>query len=195
MTYKIIPVYDTFYHVYFPNTYRYIICLRTKMNHFFCTSETVSLPGTGRSARSRLRGMQGGCVYTRQKFWPRPGSVARAQGVQSRASPQVIAGSLSAGPEPSRTMETPQFNVFYICSAPAATAASCPCHAVPQALKLSTLWRPQHNIRRISLCDGYGRCIFVRMHVRAMFPVDLGNSNEQTISREVQGCCAEGRVI
>ena len=45
-------------------------------------------------------------MYSRRKFGPRPGSVASAVGVQSRASWQEITGSLSAEPEPSRTMET-----------------------------------------------------------------------------------------
>ena len=34
---------------------------------FFCTLETVSLPAAGLSSRSRLRGTQGGHVYTRRK--------------------------------------------------------------------------------------------------------------------------------
>ena len=57
--------------------------------HFFCTLKTVSLPAAGRSSccrlqgsRCRLRGTQGGRVYTRCKFGPRPGAVARALGVQ-----------------------------------------------------------------------------------------------------------------
>ena len=48
-------------------------------------------------------------MYTRRKFGPRPGSVARALGVQSRANAQVITGWVSAEVEPCRTMETPTF--------------------------------------------------------------------------------------
>ena len=48
-------------------------------------------------------------MYTRCKFRPRPGSVARGLGVQSLAIWQVITGSRSAEPEPCRTMEIPHF--------------------------------------------------------------------------------------
>ena len=86
--------------------------------------ETVSLPAVGLSSRSRLRGTKGGRVSTRRKFGPRLDSVARALGVQSRASWQVITGSLSAEPQPRRTMETPQFKkinlqlLYHVCIAP-----------------------------------------------------------------------------
>ena len=72
---------------------------------FFCTLARFSLLAAGRSSRSRPRGTQGARVYSRRKFGPPPGSVARALGVQSRASWQVISGSLSADPEPNRTVE------------------------------------------------------------------------------------------
>ena len=62
------------------------------------SSATISLLATGLSWRSRLRGTQGGRVYTRHEFGPRLGSVARALGVQSRASWQVITGSHSTSP-------------------------------------------------------------------------------------------------
>ena len=48
---------------------------------------------------------RGAACTQRHKCGSRPGSVARAPGVQSRASWQVIMGSLSAEPEPSMTME------------------------------------------------------------------------------------------
>ena len=53
-----------------------------------------------------------GRVYTRHKFGPRMGSWARALGVQNCASWQVIAGSLSADPEPTRPMESPQISIL-----------------------------------------------------------------------------------
>ena len=79
--------------------------------HFSSTSETVALSAAGLSSRSRLRGTQGGGVYTRRKFGPRPGSVARALGVQRRdlARNHEIEFRLA---EPRRTMETPQFKIF-----------------------------------------------------------------------------------
>ena len=54
----------------------------------------------GLFSRSRLRGTKGGRVYSRRKFGPRSGSEARALGVHSRASLQVITGSLSTEPKP-----------------------------------------------------------------------------------------------
>ena len=56
-------------------------------------------------------------MYTRRKFGARPGSVARALGVQSRANWQVITRSLSAELEPTRAMETAQFDILASCSA------------------------------------------------------------------------------
>ena len=69
--------------------------------HFFCTSEnrfSVSLPSAGFSSCSRLRGTQAGRVYTRRKFGPRLGSVARVLGVHNRAIGQVITGLHFASP-------------------------------------------------------------------------------------------------
>ena len=74
--------------------------------HFFCTLARFSLLAAGLFLRSRLRGTQGVRMYSRRKFGPRLGSAARALGIQSRASWQVITGSLSVEPEPSRTTET-----------------------------------------------------------------------------------------
>ena len=68
--------------------------------HFLHIGDCLS-PGRG----SRLRGTQGGRVYTRRKFGPRLGSMARGVGVQSRARWQVVTGSLSADPKSRKTME------------------------------------------------------------------------------------------
>ena len=73
--------------------------------HLLCTSATFSVPIAGLFSRFRLRGKQG-ALYTRRKFGPRPVSVARALGVQSRANWQEITGSLSAEPGPRETTET-----------------------------------------------------------------------------------------
>ena len=55
---------------------------------------------SGRSffSLSRSRGTQGGRVYSRRKFGPRPGSLARALGVQSCSIWHTFARSLSAEP-------------------------------------------------------------------------------------------------
>ena len=82
------------------------------IDFFFWTSATFSVPAAGLSSRSRLRGTQGGRLYTRRKFGPRVGSVARALCVQSRAIWRVITGSLSVQPEPHKTMENPYFSLF-----------------------------------------------------------------------------------
>ena len=143
-----------------------VICIWTQRT-FFCTFARPARPFAGLFSCSRLRGTQGGRVYTinRRKFGPRPGSVARALGVQSRANWQVITGSLSAEPEPRKTMETPHLHFLAI-------AHSCmmlPLYhicitTVSQTLKLSTLWQPRYNSSRTSgssLCDRHRRCICV----------------------------------
>ena len=97
-------------------------------------------------SRSRLRGTQGGRVYTRRKSGPRPGSVARALGVTSRANWQVITGLLSAEPEPRKTMETSHLNLLVFAQLSVTVSyLSDLYHTVPQTLKLSTLWQPRYN--------------------------------------------------
>ena len=58
-------------------------------------------------------GLFSSCVYTRRKFEPRPGSVARALGVPSPAIWQVVAGSLSAELEPTRPMDIPKLSSLF----------------------------------------------------------------------------------
>ena len=83
--------------------------------HCFCTAEIVSLPVAPLSSRSRLRGtQQGALVYTRRTFGPRPGSVARVLGVQSRAIWQVFTGSLSDPPSQARSWKPPK-RVCVVC--------------------------------------------------------------------------------
>ena len=65
--------------VYF---YRYDLCY----THLFCTLASFALRAEGLLSRSRLRGTHGTRAYTTLQAGPRPGSVARALGVQSRAS-------------------------------------------------------------------------------------------------------------
>ena len=93
-------------------------------------------------------------------FGPRPGSVARALGVQSRASWPFFTRSLSAEPEPSRSMETLKCR-FFIFSPLHRSAAVC---EVPQhhlkAKRLSKARQPQNNSSRASsffLCDSNER--------------------------------------
>ena len=78
-------------------------------------------------------GHAGGRVYTRCKFGPRPGSVARALGVQSRGIWQVPTGSHFASSSPAGQWK-PHNQDF--CSTAAADSVSYLYHTVPQALKL-----------------------------------------------------------
>ena len=128
----------------------------------------------------------------RRKYGSRPGSVARALGVQSRAIRQEITGSLSTSP--SLSGQWKPHKILKICSA----AASYLYHTVPQALKLSTWWQPRYKSSRTSSSLPFAAAVdrrSVLVRVCAMFP-DLGNRNEHIISREVQltGCCAGGRT-
>ena len=97
------------------------------------------------------------------------------------ASKVARAGSFSrrlrpSPPEPRRTMEAPQFRLFAL--------LLLLYHTGPQALKLSTPWRPRYNsicTSSSSLRDGHGRCFCVS--VCAMFPVILGHRNEHITPR------------
>ena len=130
---------------------------------FFAYWRPFLFPTAGLSSRSRLRGKQGGRLYAggggyilpgRRKFGPRPGSVARALGVQSSASRQIITGSLSAELEPRRTMETQQFRdcvlllLYHVCITPSLRLSSsllcgshCATAVAHQALPLMTAMR------------------------------------------------------
>ena len=78
--------------------------------HFFRNTIFSLAVGRGSCARALGCGARRGTPCTRRcKCGPRPGSVARALGVQSRAIRQVITGSLSDLPEPSRLMEIHNF--------------------------------------------------------------------------------------
>ena len=138
-------------------------------NALFYMSETFSLPAAGLSSRNRPRGTQGGRVYTRRKFGPRPGSVARALGVQSHAISQVITGFHFASAEPRRTMEIPNLSFFlrhccwwlyHVYITPSFTTSH------------STLWQPRYNSSRTSsssCCDGHGPCIYLCVRVCHVF--------------------------
>ena len=90
-------------------------------------------------------GTRGGAACTHgAKFGPRPCSLARALGVQSRSSRQVITGLHSASPSHAGQWKPTS---FYFCSA---AALSCLYHTLPQALKLSTWWQPRCNSSRTS---------------------------------------------
>ena len=142
--------------------------------------------GRGSSSRSRLRGTQGGRVYTRRKFRARPGSVARALGVRSHASWQEITGSLSAEPEPCRTTETPYsallLLLYQVCITPS------------RKLSRSLLWGSHGTtavahqaLPYVTAKDSASVCARARAR-------HVSYRNEHIISREVQGCCAGRRA-
>ena len=79
----------------------------------FCTSPSFFLPPADPFSSSRPQGTQGVRVYTRRKSGPRPISVARALGVQSREKWHVTTGSISDDLEPTRPIETRNnFRIF-----------------------------------------------------------------------------------
>ena len=93
----------------------YSLCSK-KLMHFFCTSATFSFPAAGLFSRSRLRSTQGARVYTTRKFGPRPGSVARAVGVQSRRELALFRGINFRRARASQAPGNPP-NAFVLCSA------------------------------------------------------------------------------
>ena len=84
------PTLPSFQANHIPNLVQ--VCICTKYT-FFCSCTSPTRPAAGRFSRSLLRGTQGGACTPRRECGPRPGSVACALGVQSRAIWQVIMGS------------------------------------------------------------------------------------------------------
>ena len=110
-------------------------------------------------------------VYSRRKFGPRPGSVARL-GVQSRASWQVITGSLSAEPEARRTMEQRKkmnssgFSRIICCvqqlTPRLATSHLADGHLAPRPSPCATAvtFPARFFVPRCSVCD----CVLAKLH-------------------------------
>ena len=90
-----------------------IMCVRTKFIIFAHCHAFLFRP----RIFSRALGCwahRGSACTQRRKFGPRLGSVARALGIQSRGGLALVAGSLSAEPEPTRHMETPQMPLVFL---------------------------------------------------------------------------------
>ena len=83
--------------------------------HLFCTSPCISLPAAGVFSALGCGARRGPACTLQSKIGPRPGSVARALGVQSRSELPLCARSLSAEPEPTRHIETPKLQ-FVFCA-------------------------------------------------------------------------------
>ena len=83
-----------------------IVLLVYVPNGRFLHNGIFSLPSTGLSSCSRLRGTQEARVNTGYKYGPWPRSVARALGVQSRENWYITMGSLSYQLKPTKTMQT-----------------------------------------------------------------------------------------
>ena len=92
-------------------SYEHILLLYVK-NEVFCASPSFSLPAAGLFSCSRPRGTQGARVYTRLRFGPRPRSVARALGVQSREIWQMNHGVAFRGAKAERDHAKPTFMLF-----------------------------------------------------------------------------------
>ena len=113
-----------------------VVCLKCTSLHMF-----HALLGRPRVVSHALGcGVRRGPARTpRRKCGSRPGSVARALGVQSRAIWKVIAGSLSAEPEPTRPIETKKYRSFHL---------SVAVYEIPEAVKgkAATVQQPCFNI-------------------------------------------------
>ena len=77
-----------------------LICTCIKYSTFFLHIGQLFSSGRGSFLALSAAGDEGARVYSRRKLGPRPGSVARALGIQSRAKWQLITGSLSSEAEP-----------------------------------------------------------------------------------------------
>ena len=116
-------------------------------------------------------------MYTTVQLWAQAGLRGACSARSKSRELAFFHGIAFHDAKPLRTMENPQFSY-----------SLCWCyHAVPPALKLSTLRQPRYKGSRTSssfLCDGHDRCF--SLHVCAMIPVALGSRNENIISRAVQ---------
>ena len=129
--------------------------------HFLRVSATSPLPAAGLFSRSRLRARRRAACTLRRECGPPPGSVARALGIQSRGELALFAGSLSAQPDPSRSMETPKLVTFPFFHLSASVSEA------PQ--QLSKAGELPYNSRASSfpLCDSHERCFCVCVRERA----------------------------
>ena len=93
---------------------------RTKCTFFFLhIFACPARPSAGRFACSRLWGTQGAVCTPKRKCGSRPGSVARALGIQIRAIWPVITASLSASPSLASS--------FSLCGSNERCFCVCPC--------------------------------------------------------------------
>ena len=129
-------------------------------------------------------GARRGPACTRRKFMSRPGSVARALGVQSRETWQVIAGLVSDQLEPTRPMQTPK--MFFPPSFLHLQYISAAVYEVPQ--QPSKVRQSRHNSRAstCSLSDSHERCfcVWVRERVRVCVIVGSYSRKNQEQSEE-----------
>ena len=92
------------------------ISIHILINVFHLDICTLSPAPVGLFSRPRLRGTQGGRLYTAAQGWV-PGELRSAcSGVQRREIWQVIAGTLSTELAPSKTVENPQVRCFALTS-------------------------------------------------------------------------------
>ena len=152
--------------------------------NFFRPFARFSPAPVGISSRSRLRGTRGGNLYTTVQVWSRPGFVARALGVQSRETWQVIAGLVSDQLEPTRPMQTPK--MFFPPSFLHLQYISAAVYEVPQ--QPSKVRQSRHNSRAstCSLSDSHERCfcVWVRERVRVCVIVGSYSRKNQEQSEE-----------
>ena len=152
--------------------------------HFFCTLASFSPPAAGLFSHSRPPGTQLARVYTRLKFGPRPGSVARVLGVQSRAIWQVFPGSLSDELERTRRCGNPQSVRFFSFSFFTSLLLFL------KYLQLSKARQPRYNSRAssFSLCDSHERCscVLVTACVRV---VNIGSDSSRNQEHSQEQRC------
>ena len=122
-----------------------LLCTRyLKMS--FSGIKIFSLPAAGFSRDLGCGACRRIACTPRCKCGSRPGSVARALGVQSREIWQVIAGLLCNQLEPTRPTQTPKMS-FCSCFSPLSAAAVS---EVPQKPSKSKAKQPRYNSSRTS---------------------------------------------
>ena len=102
------------------------------------------LPGVGLFSRCRLRGTQGGRVYTTVQVRGPVGVRGACSGRSKLREMALFHGIIFRDTKLPNTMESPQFQPF---------ALLLLCHTIPSPLKLSTLGHPRYSSRRTSSCS------------------------------------------
>ena len=121
-------------------------------------------PAAGRFSRSRLRGTQGGRVYTTAQFWVPAGLRGSRSGLSKSRDLTSTHRIASAELEPTRPMETCKHNIVFILHL-SLLLFSEPSQQPSKATRRQP--RCNSHVSSLSLCDSHERCFCMCVRERA----------------------------